>query len=439
MNIPWAPVLPQHWGKTRAKNLFVKQNRAVRDQDDVVTCFRDGVVTLRKNRRITGFTESTQWSGYQGIRFGDLVIHIMDAFAGAIGVSDSDGKSTPVYNVCTAKSGDVNNYYYAYLLREMARAGYIQALYRGIRERSSDFRFEVFGDLLLPIPPREEQDQIVRYLDWKVSQINKLIHAKRCQIALLQDQRRNHIDTTMQNIYGETSRFRYLFSLQKGLSITKADLKDEGVPCVSYGEVHSKYGFEVNPEMHKLKFVDKDYLTSSPKALLEYGNFIFADTSEDIAGSGNFTYLNSHASVFAGYHTIIARSRKSLNYRYIAYYFDSSLFRSQIQREVNGVKVYSITRSILNRTTIKLSNDVEQANIVQQLDKQCSTVDRLISLTNNEINYFSEYRTRFISAAVTGHFDARSIMVPKCGMVYDAMCENTMLYDEDAESNFEEI
>ena len=110
MSIPWMESVPEHWNKLRAKNMFTKQSRPIRDEDDVVTCFRDGVVTLRKNRRLTGFTESTQWSGYQGIRKGDLVIHVMDAFAGAIGVSDSDGKSTPVYNACTAKL-DLNNYY----------------------------------------------------------------------------------------------------------------------------------------------------------------------------------------------------------------------------------------------------------------------------------------------------------------------------------------
>lgn len=65
-----------------------------------MTCFRDGTVTLRKNRRLRGYTEATVEHGYQGIRKGDLVIHGMDAFAGAIGVSDSDGKGTPVYNVC---------------------------------------------------------------------------------------------------------------------------------------------------------------------------------------------------------------------------------------------------------------------------------------------------------------------------------------------------
>ena len=190
--VPWIKQMPGHWGLVRGKNLYQKMQRPTSDTDEVVTCFRDGTVTLRKNRRTTGFTESLKEIGYQGIRKGDLVIHVMDAFAGSIGVSDSDGKGTPVYSVCQAK-GNSNNQYYALLLREMARSGYIQSLYRGIRERSSDFRFEVFAAQFYPVPPREEQDQIVRFLDWKVSGINKLIRIRKRRIEELEAIKRSSI------------------------------------------------------------------------------------------------------------------------------------------------------------------------------------------------------------------------------------------------------
>ncbi len=190
--VPWIEKMPLHWKLVRGKHLYQKMQRPTSNIDEVVTCFRDGTVTLRKNRRITGFTESLKEIGYQGIKKGDLVIHVMDAFAGSIGVSDSDGKGTPVYNVCQAK-GDSNNQYYTLLLREMARTGFIQSLYRGIRERSSDFRFEVFAAQFYPVPPRPEQDQIVRFLDWKVSSINKLININQKEIAALGELKQNII------------------------------------------------------------------------------------------------------------------------------------------------------------------------------------------------------------------------------------------------------
>src|SRR5690606_13119496 len=133
----------------------------------------------------------------------------------------------------------------------------------------------------------------------------------------------------------------------KGLTITKENLQDEGIPCVSYGEVHSKYGFEVDPDRHSLKCVDASYLKANQASLLKRGDFIFADTAEDIEGSGNFTCYNSDRRAFAGYHTLIAKPKVPMNYRFMAYVFDSAAFRVQVQTEVKGVKVFSISQGVL--------------------------------------------------------------------------------------------
>lgn len=187
--IQWVERIPSHWGAERAKWLFNRMERPVRPDDDVVTAFRDGQVTLRTNRRTEGFTNAIQEHGYQGIRKGDLVIHAMDAFAGAIGVSDSDGKSTPVYAACVPRGEyPVNSYYYAYLLRYMAHSGYIESLSKGIRERSTDFRFAEFRELPLPIPDKYEQDRIVAFLDQKTAEIDAAISKKERLIELLQEQ-----------------------------------------------------------------------------------------------------------------------------------------------------------------------------------------------------------------------------------------------------------
>lgn len=184
--IPWIDQLPAHWDTRRAKYMFKKEKRDVRPEDRVITCFRDGQVTLRENRRTTGFTESVTEAGYQGIREGDLVIHQMDAFAGSIGVSDSDGKGTSVYHCCTP-TGPYMPKYYAYALREMARAGFIQSLYRGIRERSSDFNFFTFGKQFLPVPPLKEQELIVAFLNRRLSDIESFLAGKQQQLELIKE------------------------------------------------------------------------------------------------------------------------------------------------------------------------------------------------------------------------------------------------------------
>ena len=149
--IPWLGEIPAHWRMERAKFLFCQIVLPVREGDEMVTCFRDGQVTLRRNRRLEGFTEADLEVGYQGIRSGQLVLHSMDAFAGAIGVSDSDGKCSPEYIICESMNDAIENDYYGYLLRIMALSGFILATSPAVRERAPRIRFRGFGQMLLPV------------------------------------------------------------------------------------------------------------------------------------------------------------------------------------------------------------------------------------------------------------------------------------------------
>ena len=187
--IPWLPEVPEGWEVKRARYLFKKEQRPTKSGDEIVTAFRDGQVTLRKNRRVTGFTEATDYSHYQGIRKGDLVIHQMDAFAGCAGVSDSDGMGTPVLSVCTPLSLYVDVMYYAHVVRLMGRNGFIQSLARGIRERSADFRFETFARQYLPLPPLPEQKAIVAYIEARAAKIDAAVAGLEHEIAALKEYR----------------------------------------------------------------------------------------------------------------------------------------------------------------------------------------------------------------------------------------------------------
>ena len=186
-NISWLPEIPEHWNIMRAKNLFQKEQRSVQEGDEIITCFRDGEVTLRKNRRVSGFTEATDYSHYQHICKGDLVIHQMDAFAGSSGVSDSDGMGTPVLSVCTPKINGIDNYYYAHILRLMGKSGFILSLYRGIRERSSDFRFDTFVKQWLPVPPFSEQHAIVSYITERTAKLDSLVEKLNKEIECIKE------------------------------------------------------------------------------------------------------------------------------------------------------------------------------------------------------------------------------------------------------------
>lgn len=181
--IEWIGEIPQDWKVIKGKNVLELLSKPVKETDTVITCFRDGEVTLRSKRREDGFTISLQEIGYQGIDIGDLVVHGMDGFAGAIGISDSRWKGTPVLSVLDSKQ---NKKYLMYYLRAMAFNGVFIALSTGIRVRSCDTSWNKLKNLPYPIPTEDEQVEIVAYLDDKCSEIDKLITKKEQLIAELE-------------------------------------------------------------------------------------------------------------------------------------------------------------------------------------------------------------------------------------------------------------
>ena len=173
--VEWIGEIPEGWDIRRGKFIFKKLSRSVKDSDEVITCFRDGEVTLRKNRREEGFTFSDKEIGYQGIEPGDLVVHGMDGFAGSIGISDSRGKATPVLNVLSLSE---NKKYYMYYLRSMAYGDVFTAIATGIRVRSCNLNWNKLAELSYPVPDKDIQKQIVNYIDNIIEATNDLIKKK---------------------------------------------------------------------------------------------------------------------------------------------------------------------------------------------------------------------------------------------------------------------
>lgn len=181
--IQWIGMMPSHWDCIRGKYILKYIQKPVREDDGVITCFRDGEVTLRSNRREDGFTVADKEIGYQGIDVGDLVVHGMDGFAGAIGISDSRGKASPVLNVLDTKQ---NKSYIMYFLRSMAYSDVFLALATGIRVRSCDLRWNKLAELFYPVPPIEEQDAIVQHIDDVLHKVNEVIAQKKDQLSVLE-------------------------------------------------------------------------------------------------------------------------------------------------------------------------------------------------------------------------------------------------------------
>lgn len=207
----------------------------------------------------------------------------------------------------------------------------------------------------------------------------------------------------------ESGRFKSRFSTRKGLSITKADLTESGIPVISYGQIHSKHNNGTTVTEDIIKYVPQTYLQSDSNALVDKGDFIFADTSEDISGCGNCAYIDCDGEIFGGYHTIIASGGG--NNKYFSYLFLTDAWRSQIRCNVTGIKVFSISQAILANTRLIVPSIAEQKAIAAYLDKKCSEIDELIEVEQQMISDLEAYRQALISEVVTKGLNPDTRMV----------------------------
>ncbi len=197
-------------------------------------------------------------------------------------------------------------------------------------------------------------------------------------------------------------RLKSLYSFGKGLPITKENLVDKGIPVISYGQIHSKQTTGVEIQEHLIRYVEDIYLEQNPQSLVTAGDFIFADTSEDVEGCGNAIYVDRELKLFAGYHTIIFKHRNNQHKnKFLAYLFKTDAWRNQLRSKATGVKLFSISRKILSEAKVVLPSDIEQQAIADYLDKKCAQIDTALAKTRTAIEEYKKLKQAIITKAVT--------------------------------------
>lgn len=443
----WNQQFPTHWELLPMYALAKEKSICNCVELPLLSVYLDvGVIPFSQKAEKRTNTTSKDLSKYQRVDPGDFVLNNQQAWRGSVGVSFHTGIVSPAYIVLNMNDL-LGSRYANYLLRSKVMVDQYLINSKSVGSIQRNIYWASLKRIRVPVPPQDEQNQIVRFLDWKVSSIHKLIANYKQEIALLEEMKMRLIDNTVikgkhdsRLIHNDDIRWdidypehwriqhiRESFSFRKGLSITKANLEETGIAVISYGQVHSKKNSGVGLNEELIRYVNESYLTTNRSCLVEKGDFIFADTSEDVTGCGNCVYIDCDDIIFAGYHSIIAHPDGSTNNKYLAYLFKSPTWRCQIRKKVNGVKVYSITQKILKDTFILVPPIAEQREIVLYLDGICTKIDAMIRKTEEKIMGLQNLKNRLVADTVTGKIDVRGIAIPE----YEFVDEETDSADEE--------
>ncbi|KGA36888.1 restriction endonuclease subunit S [Pectobacterium odoriferum] len=434
--VEWLGEMPCHWRLHKAKYIFRKVQRAATELDGIVTAFRDGQVTLRSNRRVDGFTNALKEIGYQGVKVGDLLVHAMDGFAGAIGISDSDGKCSPVCSVCIpwdAKGTHMR--YYGYLVRQLAVTDFILSLAKGIRERSTEFRFSEFSGLFLSVPPLNEQTQIARFLDHETAKIDNLIEKQQQLIELLKEKRQAVIshavtkglnpDVPMKDSgvewLGEVPEHWVSVRVKQISSFITSGprgwsdfITDEGNEIfLQSGDLNNELGLQLD----KAKRVSPPKNAEGVRTKLVAGDVVVCITGANtgrvaiVPELSQSTYINQHLS-------LIRPNTSTINSAFLGYSLASSVGRSFFDVAQYGLKE-GLSLGNVSEAPLALPPKHEQDVIVKYLESIRNNYDNLSRLSTIQIELLKERRTALISAAVTGKIDVRDWVAPASSEMAD--------------------
>lgn len=417
----WLGEIPADWDTRRLKYIFsIKKDIAGEEGHTVLSVTQRGIVPKKMDEK---GQFAADYSNYQLVNIGDFVMNHMDLLTGWVDISQYAGVTSPDYRVFILD--DKTKYcpeYYKYIFQLC----YKHRIFYGLGQGVAGFGrwrlpADMFLNFVLPVPQYEKQKQIADFLDNKISSADQLIEETEKVIESYKTMRASiiseHVFQKKKNVPKcesgltwikelpkgwESRRLTTLFDFGKGLAITKADLTEEGVPVISYGQIHSKQnkGTSLNPEL--LRFVPRSIAESDPGAKLNKGDFVFADTSEDLDGCGNCIYVDTEDEVFAGYHTIIFRAKEMAHSRYLSYLFKTDEWRTQIRSKVIGVKLFSISRKILKASKVVLPPENEQKDICDYLDGQCAIIDSLIEEKQKLIEDINKMKISLIYEVVTG-------------------------------------
>jgi type I restriction enzyme S subunit len=407
----WIGEAPDRWRLAKGKELFVQVKRPDDPELEVVTAFRDGVVTRRSNRRTTGFTEAVQFSGYQGVQPGDLVIHQMDGFAGAIGVSDSTGRCSPVCAVAVPRS-TANPYYYARVLRAMAVSGWIAALAKGIRERSTDFRFSVFREQLVPVPSPEEQKLIVRYLDHAEMRIARAIAGKKRLIELLEERALASSEHLLlrglrETQFVPTHLIAGVSEVPASWSTPLAQRVFKEVTIPAQPGVDEQLSLSQRDGLIPTRLMTERSLQTS-----SFDNWKHVEPGDLVLNR-----FKAHLGVFfaakapgmVSFHYGVFRPKMSIVTEFYELLFHTKVFRARFAGLSNGMTVglQNLGNQSFYKAHILLPPPDEQIEIVRAVRKAQGPSNEAISALEKEIALLKEYRVRLISDVVTGKLDVR--------------------------------
>lgn len=408
--IQWLPQIPRHWDYKKINSLFLERKTKVSDKDyQPLSVTKSGIL-----HQLTDAAKSSDSDNRKLVMAGDFVINSRSDRKGSCGVSALDG-SVSLINIVLEPKRKLEQLFVHYLLRCQPFSEEYYRYGRGIVADLWTTRYSEMKSIFLPVPPREEQEQIVRFLDWKVSSINKLISIKQQEIFELKQSFSSFLTKELTGLSNTTN-----IPLKRVFSVPMTDgphetpkLEETGIPFVSAESAHDGRinlkdcrGY-ISVEQHK----------AFCKKVKPQRDDIFIVKSGSTTGKTVIVDFDEEFSIWSP--LALIRCNDLAIPKYIFYFCTSELFQKQVRDKWSFGTQPNIGMNVLRNLRVLLPSIADQNSFVLATDKYWKTVQDLIKLIEQQITNLNDLKSSLIADAVTGQIDVRDVTIPNCETVQE--------------------
>ncbi len=417
----WLGDFPDHWEVLRIKNLFQEMDsRSETGSEELLSVSHYTGVTLKREsleNEDDHLTNAESLVGYKLVQQGDLVINIMLAWNGSLGISPYNGITSPAYCVYRIK-GENNPEYFGYLFTTNLFKAEFRRHSTGIIDSRLRLYSDKFFSIFTVVPPKDEQDEIVQYIKAQEEKINLFIQKKQRFIELLKEQRQRII--THAATKGTNAKVKLKQTGIQGLNEIPEHWEVRRLKnvskTISKGTTPSTIGSETTEEgtirflraenlyENKITLTPTFYIDQETDQILFRSRLEANDVLLVIAGATlGRTGIVTEEILPANTNQAVCFIRPHNIYpQFLLLWMQTNFISAEIWLNATQAAQPNLAMGKIATFYILYPPIEEQKQIVSYIKTETATIDIAISKAEREIELIREYKESMIAEAVMG-------------------------------------
>lgn len=416
----WIGEVPSHWEVQPLRAVTTLKSDKNRPDLPVLSVYRAYGVIRKDSRDDNHNATSLDTGTYKVVKPGDLVVNKMKAWQGSMGVSAHEGVVSPAYITCATKTDRVQPSYLHYLLRSTPLIGVYNALSYGVRVGQWDMHYEDFKQILIPLPPKNEQDRIITFLDKKTAEIDTAIAKKERLIELLLEQKGIHINQAVikgMNLnahqrdsgvawigkipaHWQIKSIKHLGNIVSGFSFPseKFTSTDTGCRVIKISNIQT-----MRMDWGDLSFLPIEFLYRYRKFKINKGDLVFALTRPVISTGIKAAIVHDNFEMLLNQRNAVLRLQNMYDLSWMYFLILDKAFTKEFENQIDTTgQQPNISPIDVGNIKIPVPPIGEQIEISKMLKRKCQNIDFAVSTGEKQIVNLVALKSALISSVVTG-------------------------------------